>query len=120
MDAGYSYRLLLDESVEHELIGRPADAGHDVEHVDFVQELGKGAADPAIGRYSLDHDRFVVTYDEDFVTELGDSDHRATLFVEDATMVPGDVARAIATMAEHYPPDEIRGVVVVGREWLIE
>lgn len=36
------YRLILDENVEHEVFHRLDNYGHDVEHVDFVTELGKG------------------------------------------------------------------------------
>ena len=39
------YRLILDENVEHEVFHRLDNYGHDVEHVDFVPELGKGTAD---------------------------------------------------------------------------
>ena len=38
-----TYRLLLDENIEHEVLDRLVDAGHDVEHVDTVTYLGKGS-----------------------------------------------------------------------------
>ena len=38
------YRLILNENVEHEVFHRLDNYGHDVEHVDFVPELGKGTA----------------------------------------------------------------------------
>lgn len=46
-----AYRLILDENVEQEVFHRIENYGHDVEHVDFVPELGKGAADHPIARY---------------------------------------------------------------------
>jgi len=39
-----AYRLLLDENVEHEVHHRLENLGHDVEHVEFAGELGKGRA----------------------------------------------------------------------------
>lgn len=39
------YRLILDENVEHEVLHRLENYGHDVEHVDFVPSLGKGTDD---------------------------------------------------------------------------
>jgi predicted nuclease with TOPRIM domain len=37
-----AYRLILDENVEHEVLHRLENYGHDVEHVDFVLEVGEG------------------------------------------------------------------------------
>lgn len=68
-----TYRLLLDENVEHDVLELLTRRGHDVEHVDFVPNLGKGATDPEIGAYSRTEDRLVVTYDDDFVLALDES-----------------------------------------------
>jgi hypothetical protein len=47
------YRLVLDENVEHEVVyHRLANYGHDVTHVDFVSDLGKGVDDQSIADYS--------------------------------------------------------------------
>lgn len=120
MDSGYSFRLLLDESMEHSLLGRLTAAGHDVEHVELVPALGKGSRDTALCRRSRNHNRFIVTYDEDFVTDFDERDYLATRYIEDAGMGTSAVARAVDTMARFYPPDEVRGLVPVGREWLID
>lgn len=42
-----AYRLVLDENVEHEVLHRLENYGHDVQHVDFVPNSAKG---PAITR----------------------------------------------------------------------
>lgn len=68
-----SYRLLLDENIEHEVLHRLENAGHDVEHVDFIARLGKGTSDDEIARYSLDADRTIVTYDDDFIEDVPSS-----------------------------------------------
>lgn len=57
-----AYRLILDENVEHGVFHRLKNYGHDVEHVDFVPELGKGTVDHPIARYSLGTDRFGVPF----------------------------------------------------------
>ncbi|MEF8843237.1 MAG: DUF5615 family PIN-like protein [Haloarculaceae archaeon] len=49
-----TYRLLLDENVEYEVLHRLENYGHDVEHVDFVPGLGKGTDDDSIAQYSSD------------------------------------------------------------------
>lgn len=112
------YRLVLDENLEHEVMHRLENYGHDVEHVDFVPELGKGAADHPIAEYSLDTDRVIVTYDDDFVLEVDEAAYRAVLYLDDATLSAKRVADSIHTISQHYPQSEIRGLEYVGERWL--
>lgn len=115
---GYAYRLLFDEDVEHEVMYRLENLGHDGEHVDSVPELGKGVSDTAIGTYSIETDRFIVTYDDDYVLELEPDEYRAVLYFDDATTPAEQVAAVIDSMASHYPPNQVEGIVEMGREWL--
>lgn len=115
---GHAYRLLFDEDVEHEVMDRLERLGHDGEHVDTVSELGKGSSDTDIGAYSIETDRFIVTYDDDFVLELDPAEYRAVLYFDDETTPAEQVAAIIDSMASHYPPDQVNGVVEMGREWL--
>ena len=55
------YRLVLDENVEHEVYHRLENHGHDVEHVGFVSNLGKGVTDRSIAKYSRETDQIIVT-----------------------------------------------------------
>jgi predicted nuclease of predicted toxin-antitoxin system len=112
------YRLILDENVEHEVCHRLANYGHDVEHVDFVPELGKGTADHPIAQYSLDTGRVVVTYDDDFVLEVDEETYRAVLYFDDATLSVDQVADVIHAVSQNYPQVELRGLEYVGKEWL--
>lgn len=112
------YRLVLDENVEHEVLHRLDNYGHDVEHVDFVPELGKGAADNSIAQYSLDTDRVIVTYDDDFVLEVDEDDYRAVLYFGDATLSIEQVADVIHAVSQGYPQEELQGLEYVGKEWL--
>lgn len=112
------YRLLLDENVEHEVGHRLEHFGHDVVHVDFIPELGKGTTDESIGQYSLETNRLVVTYDDDFVLELDTDAYRAVLYVPEWDMTPVDIANSIHAMAEHYPQSEVVGIERVSTAWL--
>lgn len=112
------YRLILDENVEHEVFHRLDNYGHDVEHVDSVPELGKGTADYSITQYSLDTDRVIVTYDDDFVLEADEDDYRAVLYFSDASLPVEQVADVIHTVSKAYSQEELRGLEYVGDEWL--
>jgi predicted nuclease of predicted toxin-antitoxin system len=113
-----AYRLILDENVEHEVYHRLENYGHDVEHVDFVPELGKGIADYPIAQYSLDTGRIIVTYDDDFVLEVDEGTYRAVLYAEDATLSVEQVADIIHAVSQNYPQEELHGLEYVGTEWL--
>lgn len=113
-----SYRLILDENIEHEVLSRLEAVGHDVEHVEFVPELGKGIDDYPISGYSLATNRIIVTYDDDFVLEVDENEYRAVIYIGDATLVAGQVAQIVHTMSQHYPQAQISGLEYAGREWL--
>lgn len=112
------YRLLLDENVENRVQHRLRNLGHDVEHVDFVPELGKGSTDADIAAYSLETDRAIVTYDDDFVREIADEQYRAALVVEDETLSATELTDIVHEMSEVYPYEEVTGLQKLGREWL--
>lgn len=112
------YRLLLDENVEHEVLGRLERAGHDVEHVDLSPGLGKGATDEALARYSTETDRTIVTYDDDFVRGVPADRYRAVLFFEDQSLSAEEVAHIIHTMSLVYSHEDVMGLQKTGREWL--
>ncbi|GAB3689130.1 hypothetical protein GCM10028857_24120 [Salinarchaeum chitinilyticum] len=113
-----AYRLLLDENVEHEIGHRLEHYGHDVEHVDFVAALGKGAEDEALGRYSRHEDRVIVTYDDDFVLEISEDGYTAPLYLPDATVPTDHAADALHEIMTRYPQAELQGLIYVGSEWL--
>jgi len=113
-----AYRLLLDENVEHELLHRLENYGHDVEHVDVIPELGKGTADDPIAHYSQETDRVIVTYDDDFVLEVDETEYRGVLYVTDSTLSVAQVADIIHTVSQVYPQSNIHGLEYIGPEWL--
>lgn len=113
-----TYRLLLDENIEHEVLDRLVDAGHDVEHVDTVASLEKGASDRELAAYSVATDRAIVTYDDDFIEAVPPTAYRAVLFFEDETLTAPEVATIIHAMAKLYPYEEVKGLQKTGRQWL--
>lgn len=113
-----AYRLILDENVEHEVFHRLENYGHDVEHVDFVTELGKGTADHSIAQYSRTTDRVIVTYDDDFVLDVDESEYRGLFYVADATLSVTQVADIVHAVSEQYPQEAVNGVEYLGDEWL--
>ena len=113
-----TYRLLRDEHIEPEVVERLEDAGHDVIHIDTLSDLDKGASDLDLAAYSRETDRAIVTYDDDFVSDVPSTAFRAVLFFADETLSGRDVATIICSMAEYYPFEEVTGVQKTGREWL--
>lgn len=113
-----TYRLVLDENVEHEVCHRLKNYGHDVEHVDFVPSLGKGTGDDSIARYSVETDRVIVTYDDDFVLDVDEESYRAVLYISDAGLTVKQIADVIHAVSQQYPQAELRGLEHVGRDWL--
>lgn len=111
------YRLLLDENVEHEVMHRLEHLGHDVQHVELVGGLGKGTGDRSIGEYSLEENRLVLTYDDDFLFDFEADDHRGVLYLQITERSAREIADAIHAMSEIYPQDRITGYVYVD-EWI--
>jgi predicted nuclease of predicted toxin-antitoxin system len=65
--------FLLDEIIAAPLAAKLDKAGHDVERVVDVSELGEGVDDTTIGRYAVQEGRLIVTSDDDFVQLPADS-----------------------------------------------
>ena len=113
-----TYRLLLDENVEHGVKHRLENYGHDVVHVDFVPALGKGTMDREIAEYSLETDRLILTYDDDFVLDIDPDSNRGVLYVSDRAMPATDVADVVHAMSQYYPQIEVTGIERVDPDWL--
>ena len=65
-----TYRVLADENVERATVNYLRKLGHDIGQLDEVTELGLGIEDESIARYAQEHDRLILTQDDDFLTEL--------------------------------------------------
>ena len=113
-----TYRLVLDENVEHEVHHRLENYGHDVEHVDDVSTLGKGVGDQSVAEYSRETGRILLTYDDDFVLELADEEYRGVFYVHDDRLPVKTVADIIHAISKQYPQSEVTGIEYIGDEWL--
>lgn len=112
------FELLLDENVEHDVLYKLQARGHDVEHVEFVETLGKGATDTAVAEYSLDTGRVVLSYDDDFRDDFSSTEFFGFIFMPDGTLSSEQVARIVDEMNEHYRQQDLRGVHVLDNAWL--
>lgn len=111
-----SLRLLADENVDHRIVHRLEHYGHDVEHVDFVSELGKGVDDERIVAYSLETDRAILTSDSDFLVAFDASEYGGLLFVEDETLTVSEVADIVDAIDGAI--DDADGLFYVSSNWL--
>jgi len=112
-----TYRVLVDENVERQVVARLAADGHDAVHVETTTDLGKGTADRAIAAYSLETDRLVLTRDDDFLTEFDPSAYAGLLFVPDESMDYREIGTAVTTIASLLPQRAVEQVYVT-RRWL--
>lgn len=110
--------VLLDENVEHEVLHRLRNYGHTVEHIDFHDQLQKGAEDHVLAQYSRSNQALIVTYDDDFETDHDESDYWGVLFLVDGDWTAVQVADVIHRILELYPATALQQMNVVGREWL--
>jgi hypothetical protein len=77
-----TYRLVGDENVEHEVMFRLKNLGHNVEHVDFISMLGKGVTDDQTAQHSPCKERLMVKYN-DFALDFEPADYQAVLYLPD-------------------------------------
>lgn len=113
-----SFRLLADENVDHRVVHRLEHYGHDIEHVDFVAELGKGSADEKIAEYCRTTNRLLVTNDDDFLTDFDEEDHQGLLFIGDETLSAEQIADILHTIATTVDQETIQNVFYVSSAWL--
>ncbi len=101
------FRLLLDEMTEAGLADYCTKLGHDVERVVEVDALGRGTDDGAIAEYAEEHDRLVVTYDDDFLLDRGMLSRVGVLYQPDDRTPPFETANIIDAINIHVSQAEI-------------
>jgi predicted nuclease of predicted toxin-antitoxin system len=112
-----AYRILADENVERATVNVLRKLGHDVERLGDVAELGFGADDESIVRYARDHDRLILTQDDDFFTELEVRDTAGVLFQQDQTLSTREVGDAVHEMSQWLDQHDV-ALEYVSRNWL--
>jgi hypothetical protein len=110
-------RVLADEHIDHRVVTRLDNYGHDVVHVDFVDDLGKGSTDAAIAAHSLATDRFVLTSDDDFLTAVSSDAYHGLLFVPDEQLAPATVADIVHAIDAAVDADGLSGPLFVTPAW---
>ena len=110
--------FLLDENIAAPLADKLEKAGHDVERVVDVSELGEGVDDTTICQYAVQEDRLIVTSDDDFVQIPVDS-HRGVFYVPDQSLPPDELYRIIQRVIEAFPGREAMDTVTyITPDWL--
>ncbi|WP_336135361.1 DUF5615 family PIN-like protein [Natronomonas amylolytica] len=110
--------FLLDENIAAPLADKLGKAGHDVERVVDVSELGEGVDDTTIRLYAVQEGRLIVTSDDDFVQMPVDS-HRGVFYVHDQSLSPRELYHIIQHVIEAFPDREAMDTVTyITADWL--
>jgi|GEM_PF-426860 predicted nuclease of predicted toxin-antitoxin system len=110
--------FLLDENIAAPLADKLDKAGHDVERVVEVSQLGEGVDDTTIRLYAVKESRLIVTSDDDFVQMPTDS-HRGVFYVPDQSLPPHELYNIIQRVVEAFPDREAMDTVTyITSDWL--
>ncbi|EMA12527.1 DUF5615 family PIN-like protein [Haloarcula marismortui] len=99
--------FLLDENIAAPLADKLDKAGHDVERVVDVSELGEGVDDTTICQYALQESRLIVTSDDDFVQMPADS-HSGVFYVPTSRFPRTNSTTSSSALSTRSP---------IGRRW---
>jgi hypothetical protein len=94
--------FLLDENIAAPLAAKLDKAGHDIERVVDVSELGEGVDDTTICQYAVEEDRLIVTSDDDFVRMPADS-HSGVFYRRHRPSISGSFERAKLSRDDETP-----------------
>jgi predicted nuclease of predicted toxin-antitoxin system len=112
-----AYRILADENVEQATGNYLRKLDHDVERLGDVAELGLGADDESIARYAREHDRLILTQDDDFFTELDVENTAGVLFQKDQTLSTREVGDIVHELSRYLDQSNIT-LEYVSKNWL--
>ena len=100
--------FLLDENIAAPLADKLDKAGHDVQRVADVSELGEGVDDTTIRLYAVQEGRLIVTSDDDFVQMPAES-HSGVFYVPDQSLPPHELYISSSALSKRFP---------TGRRWI--
>jgi predicted nuclease of predicted toxin-antitoxin system len=110
--------FLLDENIAAPLAAKLDKAGHDVERVVDVSELGEGVDDATIRRYAVEEGRLIITSDDDFVQMPTDS-HGGVFYVPNQSLPPHELYHIIQRVVEAFPDRAAMATVTyIISDWL--
>lgn len=111
------YRILADENVERATISYLRKLDHEIEWIGDVDELGLGADDNSIAEYAKEHDRLILTQDDDFFTRIEPSETAGVLFQTDQTHSAREVGDIVHELSEYIDQSNVI-LEYVSRNWL--
>lgn len=97
-----AYRILADENVERAT-------------VNYLRKLG--ADDASIARHAREHDRLILSQDDDFFTELDVKDTAGVLFQKDQTLSTHEVGDIVHELSQSLDQSDIT-LEYVSKNWL--
>ena len=110
--------FLLDENIAAPLADKLDKAGHDVERVVNVSELGEGVDDTTIRLYAAEENRLIVTSDDDFIQMPTDT-HSGVFYVPDQSLHPHELYHIVQRLVDVFPNREAMNTVTfVTTDWL--
>jgi predicted nuclease of predicted toxin-antitoxin system len=110
--------FLLDENIAAPLADKLGKAGHDVERVVEVNELGEGVDDTAICLYATQENHLIVTSDDDFV-QMPPESHSGVFYVPDQSLPPHELYHIIQRVIELFSDREtMETVTYITTDWL--
>ncbi|MDZ7746678.1 MAG: DUF5615 family PIN-like protein [Halobacteriales archaeon] len=112
-----AYRILADQNVERATVNYLRKLGHDVERLDEGSELGLGIEDELIAQYAREHNRLVLTQDDDFFTELAVERTAGILFQKDQTLSAREVGNIVHEMSRYLEQSDVT-LEYVSENWL--
>jgi len=96
--------VLADANVPEEYVAALRGDGHDVVYTRNVDELGPGAADPAIVEYAESNTRAIITTD---AKDFSDLEADVAVFIAPQDMNGGEVREAVERIVS-MPLDPVR------------
>jgi len=110
--------FLLDENIAAPLADKLDKAGHEVERIVDVSELGEGIDDTTICQYAVREGRLIVTSDDDFI-QMPVGSHNGLFYVPDQSLSPHELYHIIQRVIEAFPNREAMDTVTfITTDWL--
>lgn len=113
-----TYSFLLDEDTEAKLAVKLSKAGHDVERVVEVPELGAGIDDDAVREYALDSARIIITHDKDYL-RFPPKSHAGVFYGPQQRLSAHQIFKIIQNIESyHSSREELNPVIFLTERWL--
>ena len=95
-----AYRIICDEHIDQQIVTYLERDGHDVVHVETALSLS--ADDTDIAAYAREHERIVLTNDDDFL-DTNDFPELTVLYYPDNELPEYELAMLVTELTTYYP-----------------